>query len=111
MKKVIIAIALLIASASVNTINAEQRIEGSNIVEVAGAKQKSENRKTPYTYTNKKGEVFSTYITKNGRVYAEVVSRNGNTYRKYMDEAIAREIAKKMGVEYKENARKTDKEK
>ena len=104
MKKIIIAIALLIASASVNTINAEQKINGTTIVEVAGSRAKADNKKTPFVYENKKGEKFPTYITKNGRVYAEVVSRNGNTYRKYMSEDISRAVAKQMGIEYKEKA-------
>ena len=102
MKKVIIAIALLLAGVAVNPINAEQKINGTTIVEVQRAK--ADNKKTPFVYENKKGEKFPTFITKNGRVYAEVVSRNGNTYRKYMDEATSKAIAKQMGIEYKEKA-------
>jgi len=92
----------MLAIASICTINAQEVTrEGKNFTQVQTVKQSSD-KKTEYTYTIK-DKTYPVYITKNGRCYVIRTSKNGNDYKQYLDEQVARQICKELGVEYKES--------
>lgn len=100
MKKILFVIAVLLCAAMAYSQDTYTR-EGNNFTKTETVTT-SQDSLTTYTYTYK-AVVYPIYITKNGRCYIVRMSKKGNEYRQYLDESIARQICKEMGIEYKES--------
>ena len=106
MKKLFIAAVLFIAALS--GVNAQDNHKSNNVTRegktfvAQGAKTKSENTKTEYSYTDTDGKTYEIWLSKNGRAFILRISKTGKEYRKYLGEEISRQICKEMGREYVE---------
>ena len=69
--------------------------------------EKGNTQKTPYNYCDTKGNIYPIYININsGRCFIYKVSnRTFKEYKKYLEPEMARNICRKMKVEYKEKTR------
>lgn len=71
---------------------------------------KSEPKKTDYTWTDKKGNVYPIYITESGSCFIiRKSSTTGKEYRSYLKPDVAQDICRKMGREYKSKINKQNK--
>lgn len=63
---------------------------------------KSEPKKTDYTWTDRKGNVYPIYITDSGSCFTiRTSATTGKEYRSYLKPDVAQDICRKMGYEYK----------
>ena len=93
MKKIIIAIALLL------TIGAQaqtrHQINGNNIVAVSQAKAKKEAQKTSYTYTIK-GKTYEVFQGAKGSYYIiRTSAKTGKQYRYYLPKDVQQMLTSK----------------
>ena len=79
--------------------------EGNNFTKTVTVAA-SQDSLTTYTFTVK-DVVYPIWVTKSGRCYIVRTSKNGNQYRQYIEESIARQICKEMGIEYVETKKST----
>lgn len=71
---------------------------------------KSEPKKTDYTWTDKKGNVYPIYITESGSCFIiRKSSTTGKEYRSYLKLDVAQDICRKIGCEYKSRTNKENK--
>lgn len=104
MKKLLLALAIVLISACAFGQDNYTR-EGNNFTKTVTVTA-SQDSLTSYTFTIK-DNVYPIWITKNGRCYIVRTSKNGNQYRQYLEESIARQICKEMGIEYVETKQST----
>lgn len=84
MKKIIIAIAMLLTMGVQAQSQQKYQINGNNIVAVSQAKQKKEAQKTSYTYTIK-GKTYEVYQGAKGSYYIiRTSAKTGKDYRYYL---------------------------
>jgi hypothetical protein len=102
MKKILIAVAMLLSLVKLQATEPTFVVTGTSYESVKKASQKSEPTATPYTYKSGDKE-YPIYLSKNGRAYVLKVSgKTGNEYKYYLGEEISRDICAKMNVEYVE---------
>lgn len=88
MKKIIIAIAMLLTMGVQAQSQQKYQINGNNIVAVSQAKQKKEAQKTSYTYTIK-GKTYEVYKGAKGSYYIiRTSTKTGKDYRYYLPKDI-----------------------
>lgn len=76
---------------------------GNTFTATSTRSAKSSATETKYEYKDTDGKTYKIFISRNGRCYIKRVSaKSGKEYNKYLPEATSREIAKEMGIEYKE---------
>ena len=106
MKKLFVIAAILVTALS--GLNAQDNNKSNNVTRegktfvAQGAKTKSENTKTEYSYTDTDGKTYEIWLSKNGRAFILRISKTGKDYRKYLGEEISRQICQEIGREYVE---------
>lgn len=75
--------------------------EGKTYIEQPKSKAAKEEVKTGFTYKDSKGKEYDIYIGSTGSCYINKVSqKTGKTYRKYLGEAVSKEICASLGRKY-----------
>lgn len=93
MKKIIIAIALLLTMGA--QAQTRHQINGNNIVAVSRAKQKKEAQKTEYTYTIK-GKTYEVYKGAKGSYYIiRTSAKTGKEYKYYLPKDVQQMLSSK----------------
>ena len=107
MKKLIIAVALLVASTASLTAQSYTR-QGNTFVAVRKATTAKESgKKTAYTWKDSKGNEYPIYQSASGSCYVLRTSRKtGKEYKQYLEVEISTEIARLTGVKYEPRTRK-----
>ena len=118
MKKIILLIALVVVAISVNAQSGVQTNNTSTLSSTGGyeytpstktytAKKTTRNKvepiKTEYKYQDRKGVEHDIYISSRGRCFYYVTNKDGEQDKRYLPKELSMEIAKKVGVEYKED--------
>lgn len=79
-------------------------------VKSSNGRVKSEPKKTDYTWTDRKGNVYPIYITESGSCFTiRTSATTGKEYRSYLKPDVAQDICRKMGREYKSKTNKETK--
>ena len=79
-------------------------------IKSSNGRVKSEPKKTDYTWTDKKGNVYPIYITESGSCFTiRTSATTGKEYRSYLKPDVAQDICRKMGREYKSKINKETK--
>ena len=117
MKKIILLIAFVVVAISVNAQSGVQTNNTSSFSSMGGveynsptktyvAKKTTKNKvapvKTEYKYKDRKGVEYDIYISSRGRCFYYVTNKDGEQDKRYLPKELSMEIAKKVGVEYKE---------
>lgn len=95
---------VIIALFTVQVASAQDVVrKGNTFEQVSKRESTSTAQKTPFTYKDSKGKVYTIFITKNGRCFVmKVSSKTGKEYKMYLKEEICREICKELKITYKE---------
>ena len=116
MKKLILLIALVVVAISVSAQSGVQINNTSTLSSTGGyeytpntktytAKKTTRNKvepiKTEYKYKDRKGVEHDVYISSRGRCFYYVTNKNGEQDKRYLPKELSKEIAKKVGIEYK----------
>lgn len=76
--------------------------KGTNYSSVSTPKQTTKAEKTPYTWTDSKGQKYDIYISKKGSCFIQKISsKTGKEYKQYLKPDVSQDICQKMGREYK----------
>lgn len=117
MKKLIFLIALVVVAISVSAQNGVQTnntsifsstggVEYNSSTKTYVAKKTTRNKiepiKTEYKYQDRKGIEHDIYISNRGRCFYYVTNKDGEQDKRYLPKELSREIANKVGIEYKE---------
>ena len=103
MKKILITIALMLASTAAWCQQSSYTVEGSTYKSVKSATTKSsvKDTVTPYTF-EVSGTKYPIVMGKTGSCYIVRTSKkSGKEYRQYLGEEVSRDICRKMQREYK----------
>ncbi len=114
MKKIILLIALVVVAISVNaqtnnisTLSSTGGYEYTPNTKTYVAKKATRNKvepiKTEYKYQDRKGVEHDIYISSRGRCFYYVTNKDGEQDKRYLPKELSKEIASKVGVEYKED--------
>ena len=118
MKKFILLIALVVVAISVSAQSGVQTNNVSTLSSTGGyeytpntktytakkiTRSKQEPVKTEYKYQDRKGVEHDIYISSRGRCFYYVVNKDGEQDKRYLPKELSKEIATKLGVEYKED--------
>lgn len=111
-------IALVVVAISVSAQSSVQTNNTSTLSSTGGyeytpstktyvAKKATRNKvepiKTEYKYKDRKGVEHDIYISSRGRCFYYVINKDGEQDKRYLPKELSREIAAKVGVEYKES--------
>lgn len=78
--------------------------KGNNFEQVSSKNTGSKSTKTQYTWTDSRGKTYPIYITNNGRCFINKVSaKSGKEYKYYLPKEVSQQIAKELGIKYKED--------
>lgn len=107
MKKVLIAVALLLMLGVNNSNSFSQVIRrNGNTFTVAKVKQVN-SMKTKFTWQDSKGVLYPIYLSPSGATYVLKTSKkSGREYKYYLGEEISKAVCKELGIEYKSSKRK-----
>ena len=98
MKKILIM--LIVAVMSINCVAQTYTVKGNTYSSVKKS-SRVEGKKTTYLYTCPDGVDRPVYIREDGRCYCLRVSdTTGKEYKYFIPEDIAKDIAKKTGINY-----------
>lgn len=118
MKKIIILIAFVVVAIGLNAQSGVQINNTSTLSSTGGyeytpstktytAKKATRNKvkpiKTEYKYQDRKGVEHDIYISNRGRCFYYVTNKDGEQDKRYLPKELSREIATKVGIEYKED--------
>ena len=85
MKKLFIAVALLVAGAAYAQDEPKPNVQIDNAGNyVALERSKKEDTATGRFFVAKDGNLYPVYKSKNGKIYALRISKKGNTYKYYL---------------------------
>lgn len=94
MKKIILAIAMLLTMGVQAQSQQKYQTNGNNIVAVSQAKQKKEAQKTSYTYTIK-GKTYEVYQGAKGSYYiVRTSTKTGKDYKYYLPKDVQKMLTK-----------------
>ena len=90
-----------------SSISSTGGVEYNSSTKTYVAKKTTRNKvepiKTEYKYQDRKGNTHDIYISNRGRCFYYVTNKDGEQDKRYLPKELSREIANKVGIEYKEN--------
>lgn len=107
MKKVLIAVALLLMLGVNNSSSFSQVTRNGNTFTVASKMKQVNSTKTRFTWQDSKGVLYPIYLSPSGACYVLRVSKKTNKeYKSYLGAEISIQICKELNIKYSSKSKK-----